>query len=267
MIELLNVSARYPGSQQDVLREVSFTAPSASFTAIVGPNGSGKSTIVRLLLKALAPTAGTLRLSELDIASSDGKTIARHLAVMSQRESIAFPMRVSEYVALGRHPWRAPWAQLNANDHSAIEHAMRVADIHALEARQTEHLSGGEWQRVRIARALAQEAQHLVVDEPGTFLDVAHEMACFELLAALADSGRTVLVISHQLNLVARFAQHVVLLGDGAVVAQGSPDEVMRSDVLEQLYQWPIVVSRDPAVGAPTLVPLRQTTHSIRTRS
>ena len=109
-----------------------------------------------------------------------------------------------------------------------------------------------------MARALAQGTPAIVLDEPTTFLDIAHEMACFELLSALAHAGRCVLVVSHQLNLVARFADRVVLLSRGHVVADGPPDHVMRGETLERVYEWPLVVTRDPAVGAPTLVPLRK---------
>jgi iron complex transport system ATP-binding protein len=133
-----------------------------------------------------------------------------------------------------------------------------MADVSTLLERHTDELSGGEWQRVRLARAIAQESPAIVLDEPTTFLDVAHEMAAFELLAELARQGRTILAVSHQLNLVSRFADRVALLHRGSVVALGPPDEVMRASILEQVYEWPLVVSRDPAVGAPMLVPLRR---------
>src|SRR5439155_8604954 len=129
--------------------------------------------------------------------------------------------------------------------------------VGALATRQIDALSGGEWQRVRLARALAQAADALVLDEPTAFLDISHEMAVFELLHRLARAGRAVLLVSHQLNLVARFADHIVLFHHGSVSAAGSPDDVMRADVLERVYEWPLVVTRDPAVGAPALVPLR----------
>jgi len=125
-------------------------------------------------------------------------------------------------------------------------------------ARRTDELSGGEWQRVRIARALAQGAHALVLDEPTTFLDLAHEMSLFELLHSLAHDGMAVLLVSHQLNLVARFASTVILLDRGKVVAAGSPETVMQAPLLEKVYDWPLVITRDPAVGAPALVPLRK---------
>lgn len=120
-------------------------------------------------------------------------------------------------------------------------------------------LSGGEWQRVRLARALAQGGEALVLDEPTTFLDVGHEMLVFEALARLArDEGRAVLVVSHQLNLVARFADQIVLLHDGVVAAHGAASDVMVGPTLERVYEWPLLVTRDPVVGALSLVPLRK---------
>jgi iron complex transport system ATP-binding protein len=127
----------------------------------------------------------------------------------------------------------------------------------ATAGRRLQELSGGEWQRVRLARALAQGGDALVLDEPTTFLDVAHEMAAFELLHQLTADGLAVLLVSHQLNLVARFADEIVLLHHGRVAAAGSPEEVMQASILERVYEWPLVVTRDPAVGAPALLPLR----------
>jgi iron complex transport system ATP-binding protein len=139
---------------------------------------------------------------------------------------------------------------------------MVEAGVSDLADRDILALSGGEWQRTRIARALAQGGDALVLDEPTTFLDVGHEMGMFELFAALARAGRAVLVISHQLNLIARFADAMVLLHQGKVAAAGAPSVVMQASTLERVYQWPLVVTRDPAVGAPALLPLRGHRHS-----
>lgn len=166
-------------------------------------------------------------------------------------------MAVSEYVALGRFPHLGIWHAAGVEDRTAVNDAMLAAGVHALRERRIDALSGGEWQRVRLARALAQGGDALVLDEPTAFLDVGHEMAVFELLHRQARAGQAVLLVSHQLNLVARFADHMVLFHRGEVAAAGPPDVVMRADVLEPVYEWPLVVTRDPAVGAPTLVPLR----------
>ena len=184
--------------------------------------------------------------------------LARNVAVVPQREDAAFPVQVREYVALGRYPHLGLWRSPSRDDERAISEALSQAGVENLADRDTDALSGGEWQRVRIARALAQKAPALVLDEPTTFLDIAHEMAIFELLSSLARSGLAVLLVSHQLNLVARFADTIVVLDHGRVATYGSPAEVMRADRLESIYGWPVVITRDPAIGAPALVPLRR---------
>jgi len=258
VIRCESIGARYPGSDADALRSVSLEAARGRLTAVAGPNGSGKSTIVRALLGRVPLTGGRIMVEDRELSSWSHRELAHRLAVVVQREEPAFPMAVRDYVTLGRHPFRRPWSALTAEDQDAIDASLAQAGVDTLRGRSTDALSGGEWQRVRIARALAQRAPALVLDEPTTFLDVGHEMACFELLAALAESGHAILVVSHQLNLVARFAHHVVLLAEGDVAAAGSPDDVMRGEVLERIYDWPLVITRDPAVGAPTLVPLRR---------
>jgi iron complex transport system ATP-binding protein len=258
MLRFDGVSVQYPRATRAAVERVSFSAPAGTLTALVGPNGSGKSTLVRALLKRVPLESGTVYIDDADARTFSPQALARRVAVVPQREESAFPMSVHDFVGLGRHPHRSRWAGWTDADESAVHDALVHAEAESLAARTTDTLSGGEWQRVRIARALAQSAPVVVLDEPTTFLDVAHEMATFELLAALAARGNAVLAVSHQLNLVARFAQRVVLLDEGHVVADGAPDEVMQGAVLERVYRWPLVVTRDPAVGAPMLLPLRK---------
>lgn len=258
MISWSDVSVRYAGAKSDALSGVSFSAARGAITAVVGPNGSGKSTLVRALLRRVPLQSGRVLIDESDSAGLSQRELARRVAVVVQREEPAFPMLASEYVALGRAPHGGAWG---ADERAtvAIREAAALAGVQDLLERHTDELSGGEWQRLRLARAIAQESEAVVLDEPTTFLDIAHEMSAFELLADLARRGRAVIAVSHQLNLVARFANQVVLLHRGVVVASGAPDDVMRASILESVYEWPLVVSRDPAVGAPTLVPLRRT--------
>ena len=258
MIRFESVVIGYPRAPRPAVNGISLEAAPGSMTAVVGPNGSGKSTLVRGLLGRLAVRAGRILVGDQNVATLDARGLAQRVAVVTQREEPAFPLVVREFIALGRHPHVGTWSGArDASSSMAISRAIERADVGALVERRTDELSGGEWQRVRIARALAQEASALVLDEPTTFLDVAHEMAVFELLDSLAKEGRTVLLVSHQLNLVARFADRLVLLHEGAVAASGTPGEVMRGPVLEPVYGWPLVVIRDAATGAPTLVPLR----------
>jgi len=248
---------RYPRARTAAVNEVSFAAPRGAVTAVVGPNGSGKSTLVRALLRLTPIAAGNIAIDGADLTHLDRRTVAQRVAVVAQRESLVFPLPVWEYVALGRHPHEGPWAAAPSRADSAIATALERAGIAELADRSTEELSGGEWQRVRIARALAQGGEAFVLDEPTTFLDIAHEMAMFELFARLAHDGMAVLLVSHQLNLVARFADTIVLLHRGRVAAAGTPADVIRASVLEDVYEWPLLITRDPAVGAPALLPLR----------
>ena len=257
MIRFESVVAGYPRASKPAVNGVSLDAPAGRITAVVGPNGSGKSTLVRALIGRIPIQRGRIAVEGDDVATLEPRALARSVAVVTQREEPAFPLAVREFIALGRHPHLGLWSGTDLASSSAIDAAIERADVASLLARRTDELSGGEWQRVRIARALAQQAPALVLDEPTTFLDVAHEMAVFELLDALARDGQAVLLVSHQLNLVARFASHLVLLHDGVVAASGPPAEVMRGPVLEPVYGWPLVVIRDAATGAPALVPLR----------
>lgn len=262
MIEFNGVRVRYPGQTRDALDGVTLSAPRGTITAVVGPNGSGKSTLVRALLGRVTPTGGTISIDGSDARSLSRDVVARRVAVVTQREEAAFPIAVREYVALGRLPHRGAWGRDMPEDRDAVARAVQTVEIEALEARSVHELSGGEWQRVRFARALAQGGDAFVADEPTTFLDVGHEMVVFELLGRIARDGRAVLLVSHQLNLVARFADRLVLLDAGRVAAAGTVDDVMRAEVLERVYRWPVVVTRDPAVGAPALVPLRRSSGS-----
>lgn len=257
MIAFRDVIVRYAHRDVPALDGVSLDAVRGRITSVVGPNGSGKSTLVRALVGRVALTGGAIALDGASIADEARRTRATRIAVVTQREEPAFPLTVSEYVALGRYPHQGLWHGETSADRQAIARATALTETETFATRSITELSGGEWQRVRLARALAQGGEAIVLDEPTTFLDVGHEMAIFELLARLAAEGQAVLLVSHQLNLVARFAHHMVLLHRGRVAAAGTPNDVMQGAVLEAVYEWPLVVTRDAAVGAPALVPLR----------
>ena len=257
MIEFRDVSVRYPRREVAALDGVSLSAPRGRLTAVVGPNGSGKSTLVRALVGRVSLAGGSITIDDRTVNDAGRRALATQVAVVVQREEPAFPLRVREYAALGRYPHLGLFRAPSHTDRAAVEGALARTGTSHLSDRSIAELSGGEWQRVRLARAVAQGGDAIVLDEPTTFLDVAHEMAVFELLSRLAREGHAVLLVSHQLNLVARFADDIVLLHRGRVAASGAPDEVMQGAVLERVYEWPLVVTRDPAIGAPALVPLR----------
>jgi len=262
MISGHDLVIRYPRAKRAAVDGVSFDAPRGQITAVVGPNGSGKSTLVRAIVGRVSLASGEVRVDGVSLRSLERRTIARSVAVVAQSEESAFPATVAEYVALGRFPHVGAWHRIGEADRRAMERATSLTSIGDLLDRSMEALSGGERQRVRLARAIAQGGEGLVLDEPTAFLDVGHEMTVFELLASLAAEGQSVLLVSHQLNLVARFAQRIILLDAGRVAASGSPTDVMQPAILERVYGWPIVVTHDPVSGTPALVPLRTPRHS-----
>ena len=263
MISVHDLVVRYPRATRAAVDGISFDAPRRQITAVVGPNGSGKSTLVRALIGRVATQSGELRIDGIATGSLDRRAVARSVAVVAQHEETVFPATVAEYIALGRFPHVGAWHRIAEADRKAMERATSLTSVGELLDRRMDALSGGERQRVRLARALAQGGEGLVLDEPTAFLDVGHEMTVFELLASLAAEGQAVLLVSHQLNLVARFAQRIILLDAGRVVAAGSPLDVMQPATLERVYSWPIVVTRDPLTGIPSLVPLRTSPKSL----
>ena len=254
------VRFRYPDASRPALDGVSLDVQAGACTAVLGPNGSGKSTLLRVLLGTLTPDAGSVAFDERPVAEWTREQIARQVGVVPQGEEAAFPMTVRELVAMGRYPHLGPWRHEGEADRRAVEQAMRRCDVLAFASRTIGTLSGGERQRARVARALAQEPAALALDEPTAALDVSHEMAIFELLRDLGHAGTTVLLVTHNLNLAARYADRLVLLDRGHVAAQGAPAEVLTREAVERVYGWPVRIDRHPGpgpdAGAPQVVPL-----------
>lgn len=251
---------RYPESTGPAVLDLSLEIPSGATTAVLGPNGSGKSTLLRLLLGILTPTAGTVEFGGTPVARWGRDALAKAVGVVPQGEETVFPVSVRELVAMGRYPHLGAWRREGDADRHAVEEAMRRCDVWNLAARPVPTLSGGERQRARVARALAQEAPTLALDEPTAALDVAHEMSIFELLRDLGHAGKTVLLVTHNLNLAARYADRLVLLHRGRVAAEGTPAQVLTRDNVERVYGWPVEIVPHPGpgpdAGAPQVVPL-----------
>ena len=225
-------------------------------TAVVGPNGCGKTSLLWALLGTVPVREGAVTLGEKPIHQWPRAEIARLVALVPQREDTAFSWRVEEMVEFGRYVWGGPLSALTPKDHRAVEDAIARCDLESLRDRRVETLSGGEWQRVRVARALAQEAPVLFLDEPSASLDLGHEMELLELVRGLVSGGLAALVVTHQLNLAARFAHRILLLSEGHVVASGTPEEVMQAELMSRVFRWPVVVGVSPE-GRPQIVPLR----------
>ena len=252
------VRFRYPGTPDDVLSDIDLVVPAGACTAVIGPNGSGKSTLLRLLLGLARPDAGEVRFQRRPVGGWTREAMAREVGVVPQGEEAAFPLTVREMVAMGRYPHLGRWRTEGRDDRRAIAGAMRRCDVSGLSRRPVSTLSGGERQRARLARALAQEPGTLALDEPTVALDIRHEMAIFELLRTLADAGTTVLLVTHNLNLAARYADRLVLLDRGRLAAAGTAAEVLTRERIEDVYGWPvrIVPFEDGRAAVPQVVPL-----------
>jgi iron complex transport system ATP-binding protein len=257
ILDAEGLEVRYVGSTRLALGGVSVRVGDGELVAVAGPNGSGKTTLVRAVTGLVPLAGGSVRIQGRALAQWRRPELARVLGVVPQREDIVFPLRVDEAVMLGRYARLGPLGAPRAADRAAVASALDRCDAQALQARSTDTLSGGEWQRVRLARALAQEPSVLLLDEPTASLDVRHEMEILELTRGLVDQGLSGLVITHQLNLAARFADRIVLLSGGRVVAEGPPRDVLRKDTLTGVFEWPVAVTpwRD---GSPQVVPLRR---------
>lgn len=251
---------RYPGAARPAVDGVTLEIPTGGCTAVLGPNGSGKSTLLRLLLGVLAPAAGEVCFRGRPLARWPRAELARAVAVVPQGEDEVFPLSVRELVAMGRYPHLGPWRGERERDRHAIEAAMQRCDVAHFAERPLATLSGGERQRARLARALAQETATLALDEPTVALDIRHEMAIFELLRELGRAGVTVLLITHNLNLAARYADRLVVLDGGRLAAEGPPADVLTRELVERVWRWPARVVPHPGpgadTGAPQVVPL-----------
>jgi iron complex transport system ATP-binding protein len=256
ILEADGITLRYPQRPRPALDGVSCRVAANELVAVVGPNGSGKTTLVRALSGLLQPERGAVRVEGRPLQEWKRAELARVLAVVPQREEIAFPLRVDETVMLGRYAHLGAWAAPGAADRGAVRTALERCDATALAERSIDALSGGEWQRVRIARALAQEPSALILDEPTASLDVRHEMELLELIRRLVDQGLAGLVITHELNLAARYADRMILLSEGRVVAEGTPLSVLTEHTLGRVFEWPVAVTAW-SDGSPQVVPLR----------
>ena len=258
LFELTDATVRYAPGLAPSLDGAGFTVAPGECVALVGPNGAGKTTALRALLGLVRLERGAALVQGRPVAAWARDALAREVGVVVQREEPVFPITVEAAVAMGRYPHLGRWRSFARADRDAVDRAMAFADVAALRERWVGTLSGGEWQRVRVARALAQEPRALVLDEPTASLDLRHEMELFELVATLVRERRlSAIVISHHLNLAARFADRLVLLHQGRVVAAGAPEGVLETGRLQGVFGWPVALQRLPD-GTVQLYPERR---------
>jgi iron complex transport system ATP-binding protein len=259
MLEAKNISINY-GPRQAVV-DVSLSVIPGSMTAIVGANGAGKSSLLRALNGALTPSSGEIHLDGKPLGDFSRRTIGRRIAVVTQEALLAFPVSVLEYVLGGRYAWSGSgaWGWESEHDLEIAFEVLRQTELEDFSARLMNELSGGERQRAVLARALATEAGILLLDEPTANLDLAHQASMLRLVRAQCDErAAAAVIVTHDINLAAEFANRVVLLKSGRMVAAGSPGEVLTEELLSKVLDIKVLVDAHPISGAPRITPAHE---------
>ncbi|WHX20271.1 ABC transporter ATP-binding protein [Streptomyces malaysiensis subsp. malaysiensis] len=230
--------------------------PDGEVTVIVGPNACGKSTLLRALGRLLRPRGGAVLLDGTDLARIPTKRIARSVGLLPQTPVAPEAITVADLVSRGRQPHQHWWQQWSEEDERAVTDAMERTDVTALADRPVDELSGGQRQRVWIAMALAQETDLLLLDEPTTYLDISHQVEVLDLVRQLNhERGRTVVAVLHDLNQAARYADHLIAMKTGRIVARGRPGDIVTAELVHEVFGLESVVVPDPVTGSPLVVP------------
>jgi iron complex transport system ATP-binding protein len=244
------------GGESDVLHGVSVAIPNSEFTAIIGPNACGKSTLLKCLARMLSLKSGQVMLDQRDIRSYRPKEAAKRIGLLPQNPHAPDGITVFDLVSRGRYPHQSMLRQWSTADEEAVWQALADAHVADLAERTLEALSGGQKQRVWIAMTLAQQTPILLLDEPTTYLDIAHQVEVLDLAHALYRQGRTVVAVLHDLSLAFRYATNLVVMKDGRILAEGVPRDVVTSELIEAAFGLANIIIADPISSTPLVVPL-----------
>lgn len=245
----------YEVPNRRILDDVSVTFTGGKLVALVGPNGAGKSTLLGTIAGDCVPNAGRILINGQDISKTKLVDLARKRAVLVQENKLSFPFTVGEVVHMGRSPWRG--TEHEDLDDRIVDRAIDIAEVGHLRSRNFQSLSGGEKGRVAFARTLAQQTDIIMLDEPTAALDIKHQEAVLKQARAEALNGKIVVVVIHDLTLAASYADEVVVIADGKIRAHGAPGDVMTSQSLTEIYQYPISVFPHPETSELIVLPQR----------
>lgn len=238
-----------------VVDNLDMRIPPGKVTAIIGPNGCGKSTVLKAAGRILKPKGGAVYLNGEDIRCLTTREVARKMAILPQSPQAPVGMTVGELIAYGRFPYRHGFGRLTVEDKKIIQWALDVTKLTEYETTAVDNLSGGQRQRVWIAMALAQQTDLILLDEPTTYLDLAYQLEVLELLYRLnREQGCTIVMVLHDLNLAARFADYMIAIRDGAIIRDGVPEEVMTAQVLKETFRINAEIMQDPRTRKPVCV-------------
>ncbi|GAA1697481.1 ABC transporter ATP-binding protein [Streptomyces yatensis] len=251
------VSVGYGG--RAVIEDLDVTIPPGVITTIIGPNGCGKSTLLRTLTRLLKPAKGAVVLDGEDIAGLRTRDVAKKLGLLPQAPVAPEGLTVADLVAKGRHPHQSWLRQWSSDDAGVVERALAMTGVSELADRPVDSLSGGQRQRVWISMTLAQGTDLLLLDEPTTYLDLAHAIDVLDLVDDLHESGRTVVMVLHDLNLATRYSDNLIVMRAGSILAQGHPREVITAELLDEAFGLRALVIDDPVGDRPLIVPIGRT--------
>jgi len=243
--------------RRQVVEGLDLTVPEGRVTVVIGANGCGKSTLLRGLARLLRPSHGSVTLDGEELWSISPRRLARMVGLLPQQPVAPEGITVADLVGRGRYPHQGVFQRWGDDDRAVVAHALAVTGTADLAERRVEELSGGQRQRVWIAMALAQEPRILLLDEPTTYLDIAHQVEVLDLLADLnRERGTTIVMVLHDLNLAARYADHLVVMREGRIVHEGAPEKVLDAGSVREAFGLEAMVVPDPVTGGPLVVPL-----------
>ncbi|WP_063060227.1 ABC transporter ATP-binding protein [Nocardia sienata] len=250
-----NLALGYDGAP--VVNDLTFDVPTGSVTSIIGPNGCGKSTLLRGLGRLIAPRAGRVLLDGKPINTLPTRQVARRVSILPQSPAAPPGLTVADLVSRGRHPRQRWYEQFSVLDETTLRDVLNSTGMLDLAGARLEELSGGQRQRAWISMTLAQETGIMLLDEPTTYLDLAHQVELLELIVRMnREHNRTVLMVLHDISLAARYSDHLVAMKNGAIVTQGTPAQVVRPDVLRDVFGLAAQVVTEPTAGRPHVIPL-----------